>query len=41
VKTTVSFPRDLWRSLKVRAMDEGKDLRQVVIEAVRAYLGKK
>ena len=29
VKTTVELPRDLWRSAKIRAMDERVDLRSL------------
>jgi hypothetical protein len=38
VKTTVDLPRDIWRAAKIRALDEGKDLRAVIIEALAAYL---
>lgn len=41
VKTTVDLPEDLWRKAKVRAMDERKDLRQVIIAALEAYLKSK
>jgi hypothetical protein len=41
VKTTVDLPRALWREAKVRAMDEGTDLRQIIIAALGAYLAKK
>jgi hypothetical protein len=39
VKTTVELPGDLWRSAKIRAMDERVDLRTVFIRALEAYLG--
>jgi hypothetical protein len=39
VKTTVELPEDLWRSAKIRAMDERVDLRTVFIRALEAYLG--
>ena len=38
VKTTVDLPQEVWRSAKIRAMDEHTDLRSVVIAALRAYL---
>ncbi len=41
VKTTVELPRDLWRAVKVRAMDDGSDLRGVIIQALQQYLVKK
>ena len=34
VKTTVDLPEALWRSAKVRAMDERTDLRSVIIRAL-------
>lgn len=40
VKTTVDLPKDLWRAAKIRAMDEGGDLRSLVIAALVAYLKK-
>jgi hypothetical protein len=40
VKTTVELPGDLWRSAKIRAMDERVDLRTVFIRALEAYLGE-
>lgn len=39
VKTTVELPGDLWRSAKIRAMDERVDLRTVFIRALEEYLG--
>lgn len=41
VKTTLAIPRELWRAAKVRALDEGRDLRDVLLDALRAYLAKK
>ena len=41
VKTTVELPHHLWRAVKVRAMDDGSDLRGVIIEALQQYLAKK
>ena len=39
VKTTVELPGNLWRSAKIRAMDERVDLRTVFIRALEEYLG--
>ncbi|TKB68561.1 MAG: CopG family transcriptional regulator [Nitrospira sp.] len=41
VKTTVELPHDLWRTVKVRAMDEGTDLRGIIVLALQQYLAKK
>ncbi len=38
VKTTVELPGELWRSAKIRAMDERVDLRTVFIRALERYL---
>lgn len=38
VKTSLRLPRDLWRKAKVRAMDEDKDLQDVIAEALAAFL---
>jgi hypothetical protein len=39
VKTTVELPGELWRSAKIRAMDDRVDLRTVFIRALEGYLG--
>jgi hypothetical protein len=39
VKTTVELPAELWRSAKIRAMDDRVDLRTVFIRALEGYLG--
>ena len=41
MKTTVDLPEALWRAAKIRAVDERKDLRQVVISALEQYLQMK
>lgn len=41
VKTTLWLPRPLWRKAKIRAIDDGTDLRSVVIEALERYLKTK
>ncbi len=41
VKTTVDLPEVLWRAAKIRAMDERKDLRSVIIAALEAYIKAK
>ena len=41
VKTTVDLTQDLWRAAKIRAMDERKDLRSVIIEALEGHLKMK
>jgi hypothetical protein len=38
VRTTVELPEALWKRAKVRAMDERRDLRDVLVDALRAYL---
>jgi len=32
------LPEDLWRAAKIRAINEGIDLNQVVIAALESYL---
>lgn len=41
MKTTMDLPDGMWRAAKVRAIDEGTDLRQVVIAALTVYLKQK
>ena len=39
VKTTLLMPADLWKAAKIRAMEERVDLRDVLLDALRRYLG--
>ncbi len=41
VRSTVDLPEALWKSAKIRALEERKDLRAVIIEALEAYLKTK
>ncbi len=38
VKTSVALPRELWKRAHVRAMDEGRDLQDVIASALEQYL---
>lgn len=38
VKTSLSLPRDLWKRAHVRAMDEDRDLQDVIVAALELYL---
>jgi hypothetical protein len=38
VKMTVAIPRALWKRSKLRAVEEERDLREIVIEALERYL---
>jgi hypothetical protein len=38
VKTTVVLPKELWRAVKIRAVEEDGNLNRVVIEALEAHL---
>jgi hypothetical protein len=38
VKMTVEIPRSLWRSAKIRAAEQDRGLRDVVIESLERYL---
>jgi hypothetical protein len=37
-KTSVRLPRELWRAAHIRALDEGRDLQDVIASALQAYL---
>ncbi len=41
MKTSVDIPDDLWKSAKILAVEESKDLRDVIVEALQEHLGKK
>ena len=38
MKTSLSMPEELWREAKIRAMDEKRNLQDVVADALKAYL---
>jgi hypothetical protein len=38
VKTSIEIPEDIWRAAKIRAMDEKKNLQDIVMEALRDFL---
>ena len=38
VQTTLVLSEDLWRAVKIRAVDERTDLRDICTRALRAYL---
>ena len=40
VRTTLILPVPLWKRAKVRAMDERRDLRDVLLDALRRYLAE-
>lgn len=40
-RTTVELPPELWRAAKIRAMDEGTDLRQLIIRGLERILAEK
>ena len=37
-KTSVRLPRELWRAAHIRALDEGRDLQDVIASAIELYL---
>jgi hypothetical protein len=38
VKTSITLPRELWRAAHVRALDESRDLQDVIAAALEAYI---
>jgi len=41
VKTSIVLPRDLYTELKRRAVEEGKTVKEVVIDAILNYLASR
>jgi hypothetical protein len=37
-KTSIRLPKALWRATHIRALDEGRDLQDVIASALEAYL---
>ncbi len=40
MKTTLELPEKLWREAKIRALNERSNFKNVVVAALKAYLGK-
>lgn len=38
MKTSITLPRELWTAARHRAIDEGRDLQDVIATAVETYL---
>ena len=38
VKTSIRLPREQWKQAHVRAMDEGKNLQDIIAEALAFFL---
>jgi len=41
VRTTVALRKDLWRELKIAAMDEGADMATIMNRLVEEYLAER
>ena len=41
MKTSVDIPDNLWKAAKILAVEESKDLRHIIVEALEEYLKKK
>ncbi len=41
VRTTVVLPEPLWRAAKIRALEERRDLRDLIIEGLELVLAAK
>jgi hypothetical protein len=37
-KTSIRMPRETWRAAHIRALDEGRDLQDVIVSALELYL---
>lgn len=40
IKTTIGLPEPLWKRARIRAVEEGRDLQDVVASALEAYLAR-
>jgi predicted HicB family RNase H-like nuclease len=38
VKTSIRLPKELWREVRLAAVQQDLDLQDLVVEALRAYL---
>ena len=37
-KTTFALPEDLWKAAKIAALEDGRDLADVIVDALTRYL---
>jgi hypothetical protein len=37
-KTSIRMPRQIWKAAHIRALDEGRDLQDVIVSALELYL---
>jgi predicted HicB family RNase H-like nuclease len=40
IKTTLRVPRPLWTNARIRALEEGVPVQELVVRAIRDYVGK-
>jgi hypothetical protein len=40
MKTSIDIPDEIWRAAKHLAIESGKDLKDIVVEALKIYLEK-
>lgn len=40
MKTSIEIPEDVWRTAKIRAMDEKKNFQDIVADALKEFLRK-
>jgi plasmid stability protein len=38
VKTTMKLPEGIWKQIRIRAIEEGRDAQDVVADALTSYL---
>jgi hypothetical protein len=38
VKTTMKLPEPVWKAIRIRAIEEGRDAQDLVADALAAYL---
>jgi len=41
VKTSIHLPEDLWRQAKIAALEDRKDLRDLIIEGLQVVLARR
>ena len=40
-KTSLQLPEGIWKSVKIRAVEEGRNVQELVADALKDYLRKK
>ncbi|MBI2980780.1 MAG: hypothetical protein HYY44_00465 [Deltaproteobacteria bacterium] len=41
ISTNIQIPQEIWRAVKIRAAEEGRSMKDLILEGLKIVLGKK